>query len=164
MVTAKKAIVTPGNIFAEGVMKATKDVRAGNFVYGTGISAEGKGVVSKGLIRGMKDIKAENLILGVKGVRSNVDVIADNKVIAKKHLETATMTVKKGGKFLSTLDVNGHATFGSATIKGKLYVGKRAIGDIVTSMETDMAKMRSEMMEVKQNLRQALMMLDKQQK
>jgi len=60
--------------------------------------------------------------------------------------------------------VNGHATFASATIKGKLYVGKRAIGDIVTSMETDMAKMRSEMMEVKQNLRQALMMLDKQQK
>jgi len=107
----------------------------------------------------MRDVKAENLILGVKGVRSNVDVIADNKVIAKKHLETATMTVKKGGKFLSTLDVNGHATFGSATIKGKLYVGKRAIGDIVTSMEQDMAKMRSEMAETKQMLQQALMML-----
>merc|ERR1712188_295405 len=74
-------------------------------------------------------------------------------------MQTETITVKKGAKLLSTLDVNGHATFGSATIKGKLYVGKRAIGDIVTSMEQDMAKMRSEMAETKQMLQQALMML-----
>lgn len=67
----------------------------------------------------------------------------------------------KNAKFFSNVDVNAHATFGSATIKGKLYVGKRAIGDVVTSMEKEMAAMRSEVAETKENLRQMLAMMKK---
>merc|ERR1711934_133149 len=117
--------------------------------YGLGMSADTKGIVSKGLIRGMVDVKADNLILGVKGVRSNADVVADNNLVAKK------------AKFFSNVDVNAHATFGSATIKGKLYVGKRAIGDVVNSMEKEMAAMRAEVAETKENLRQMLAMMKK---
>jgi len=164
MVTAKQGFVTPGNVFAEGTMKATKDIRAGNFLYANGISADAKGIVSKGLIRGLKDVKAEGLVLGVKGIRSNVDIIADNNVIAKKGSQTQTLTVSKSAKILQNLDVNGAATFGSATIKGKLYVGKRAIGDIVSSMEAEMARMHAEVTETKENLRRMLAMLEAQTK
>merc|ERR1711904_753746 len=103
-------------------MKAGKDIRAGAYAYGNGISADAKGVVSKGLILGKQDIKAENLILGVKGARSNVDIVADNNLVAKKATQTQTLRVTKNSKFFGNIEVNNHATFGSATIKGKLYV------------------------------------------
>merc|ERR1712224_938847 len=106
-------------------MKASKDSRAGNFVYGLGMSADTKGLV------------------------------------AKKATQAQTLSVTKNAKFFSNVDVNAHATFGSATIKGKLYVGKRAIGDVVTSMEKEMAAMRAEVAETKENLRQMLAMMKK---
>merc|ERR1712072_1011497 len=161
MLTAKEAIVTPGNVFAEGTVKATKDVRAGAFVYGNGISADDKGVTSKGLIHGLGDIKADTLVVGVKGVNSNMDVTADNNVVAKKEAQSQTLKVTKDAKVMGNMEVAGMATFGTATIKGKLYVGDRAITDIVTSMETDMSKMRTEMAETKESLRQAMMLLEK---
>jgi hypothetical protein len=159
MLTAKGGVVTPGNVYAEGTVKASKDVRAERFVYAGGVSVEAKGVTSKGLILSKGDVKAENLMLGVKGVRSNVDVVADNNLEAKKETKTQTLTVSKDTKVLGNLDVNGAATFGSATIKGKLYVGKRAIGDIVQSMESEMSKMRAELAEAKESLRRMTEMM-----
>merc|ERR1712224_277917 len=160
MITAKEAVVTPGNVFAEGTIKASKDVRAGTWVYAHGVSADAKGVVSKGVIRGVKDVKAEQLVVGVKGVVSNVDVTADNNLVAKKETHTQTLKVTKDAKVMGGMNVVGAATLGSCTVKGKLYVGDRAIGDVVTSMEQEMAKMRSEMAETKESLRRAMTMLE----
>merc|ERR1711959_456056 len=160
MITAKEAVVTPGNVFAEGTIKASKDVRAGTWVYAHGVSADAKGVVSKGVIRGVKDVKAEQLVVGVKGVVSNIDVTADNNLVAKKETHTQTLKVTKDAKVMGGMNVVGAATLGSCTVKGKLYVGDRAIGDVVTSMEQEMAKMRSEMAETKESLRRAMTMLE----
>lgn len=153
MVTAKAGFVTPANVFAEGEVKATKDIRAVNFVYGAGMNAGKNGVTSDGLIHSKQDIKADNVVLGVKGVRSNVDVIADKNLVAKKETQTESLTVTKDAKVLKDFSVVGSATLGTATVKGKLYVGNRAISDIVTSMETDMAKMRSELAETRESLK-----------
>merc|ERR1711990_719774 len=104
----------------------------------------------------MGDVKADNVIEGTKGVLSKVDVTAENNLVAKKETNTQTLVVNKGAKILETLDVSGAATFGTATVKGKLYVGDRAISDIVTSMEADMAKMRSELAESRESMRRMM--------
>lgn len=161
MLTAKEGIVTPGNVFAEDTVKATKDVRADNLVYGGGLVADSKGVSSKGLIHGKGDIKADAVVVGVKGVNSNLDVTADVNVVAKKEVQGESLKVTKDAKVMGGFSVAGQCECGSANIKGKLYVGDRAIGDVVSSMEADMLKMRAEMSETKESLRQAMMMLEK---
>lgn len=160
LVTAKEGFVTPGLVSAGSVK--TTNVNADGAVSGAALHAK-EGISSDGPINGQADIKAEKLIVGVEGVRSNLDIIADNDLVAKKETRTRTLTVTNGAKLLETLDVVGAATFGTATIKGQLYVGDRAIGDIVTSMETDMAKMRSEMSETRDSMRRALEMMTQQQ-
>jgi hypothetical protein len=117
-----------------------------------------KGLVSKGVIHGKTDVKADRLVVGTQGVVSNVDVTADNNLVAKKETQTSTLKVTKDAKIMGAMNVVGGATFGSVTVKGKLYVGNRAIGDIVTSMEEEMNKMRSEMAETKESLRRAMTM------
>jgi len=159
-VTAAEGFVTQKDIAAAGDIRSDKNIRAIGTVTGNLVTAQTGGVVSKGLIHSNQDVKADNVIEGTKGVLSKVDVTAENNLVAKKETNTQTLVVNKGAKILETLDVSGAATFGTATVKGKLYVGDRAISDIVTSMEADMAKMRTELAESRESMRRMMEMME----
>merc|ERR1712086_704459 len=129
-VTAAEGFVTQKDIAAAGDIRSDKNIRAIGTVTGNLVTAQTGGIVSKGLIHSNQDVKADNVIEGTKGVLSKVDVTAENNLIAKKETNTQTLGVQKGAKVLETLDVVGAATFGTATVKGKLML---ATAQLVTS-------------------------------
>merc|ERR1712070_103526 len=103
----------------------------------------------------MGDITTDGQMIAKNGVESTENVVAKKKVISQE-TETQTLNVKTHGKVAGKLDVTGHATMGSATIKGKLYVGDKAIGDLMESYEAEMSKARAEMAEMRSQMSQLM--------
>jgi len=159
LMTSKEGFVTPGNVFAEKVVKAGTDVRAGGQVFALGSQIGSQGIESKGKIHSGMDVSTEGSLVSKRGVKTSASVVADKSMTAQEIISNGALEVKQNAKIGDKLDVAGHATMASVTVKGQLYVGNKAIGDLMQSMSAELERSKLEMATMRATLEELTSML-----